>query len=207
VWAREDGAWRLSLWQVERIPTAREEWNEVYRLDLGFNRKPNQLLVDVTKDVKPGEALDVATGQGRNALYLAEKGWKVTGVDISDEGLRIAKKSADDRKLPLETVEADTSTWDFGKDRWDLVTSIYAGADPKDIERIKTALRPGGMIVVEVFHKDGTTNTRSSGFETGQLAKLCAGYRIIRDEVVLDQADWGGANKIKLVRFAATKPR
>lgn len=207
VWAREGDAWKLALWQVERIPTAREEWNETYRLELGFNRKPNQLLVDATKDVPPGAALDIAMGQGRNALYLAEHGWKVTGVDISDEGIRIARKTADERKLSLDTIEADTATWDFGREKWDLVTLIYAGADPRDIERIRTALRPGGMVVVEVFHADGTAGTRSGGFATGELAKLFAGYRIVRDDVVDDISDWGGADERKLVRFVATKPR
>lgn len=206
LWSRDGDTWRLLLWQVERIPTAREEWNNTFRLELGFNRKPNQLLVDAVKGRKPGKALDVGMGQGRNAIYLAEQNWTVTGVDISDEGIRIAKKTAEEHKVSLETVEADMAEWDFGQEKWDLVTFLYEGADPKDIERIKRSLRPGGMVVVEVFHREGTAGTRSSGFATGELAKLFAGYRIVRDDVVDDISDWGGAAKVKLVRFVATKP-
>jgi 2-polyprenyl-3-methyl-5-hydroxy-6-metoxy-1,4-benzoquinol methylase len=58
--------------------------------DVGFEKQPNRLLVDAVAKRKPGRALDVAMGQGRNALYLASRGWKVTGVNFSDEGVRAA---------------------------------------------------------------------------------------------------------------------
>jgi hypothetical protein len=103
-------------------------------------------------------------------------------------------------------VEADLATWDLGREKWDLVVFVYAGADPKDVERIKTSLRPGGLVVVEVFHADGTGGTRSGGFATGQLARLFGDtFTIVRDETVDDVADWGGPSKTKLVRFVATK--
>jgi SAM-dependent methyltransferase len=206
VWVREGDGWKVAHWQVEEAPSPRDEWNEAYRRSIGFKREPNALLVDAVKGRKPGAALDVAMGQGRNSVFLATQGWKVTGVDISDEGLRIAKADAEKKKVAIETIEADLATWDFGRERWDLVVFVYAGADPKDIERIKTSLRPGGLVVIEVFHADGTGGTRSSGFATGELARLFGdGFRIVRDETVEDIADWGGPSKVKLVRFVAEK--
>ncbi len=56
--------------------------------------QPDAFLVESTKDVKPGRALDVAMGQGRNALYLAKAGWEVTGFDISSNGLSAARAAA-----------------------------------------------------------------------------------------------------------------
>lgn len=207
VWTKGANGWTLALWQVERIPSAKEEWNDAYRLGTGFRHEPNQLLVAAVQGREPGRALDIAMGQGRNALYLASQGWKVTGVDISDEGLRQARAEAQKRSLELEAIEADTASYDYGTDRWDLVTLIYAGADPKDIERIKKAIKVGGMVVIEVFHKDGAAGTRSSGFATGELAQLFEGWGILRDEVTEDIADWGGPSKIKLVRFVALRRR
>lgn len=206
VWVREGESWRVAHWQVEEAPSPRDEWNEAYRRSIGFKREPNALLVDAVKGRKAGAALDVAMGQGRNAVFLATQGWKVTGVDISDEGLRIARADAAKKNVELDAIEADTSSWDFGRERWDLVVFLYAGADPKDVERIKTSLRPGGLVVIEVFHAEGTGGTRSSGFATGELARLFGdAFRIVRDETVEDVADWGGPTKTKLVRFVAEK--
>lgn len=206
VWTHEGAAWKVAYWQVERIPSARETWNEAFKNGALFEKQPNQLLVDAVRGVAPGTALDVAMGEGRNAIYLASQGWKVTGIDISDEGIRIAKENAAKRGLSIEALDADMDTWDFGRERWDLVTMIYAGADPKMVERIKPSLRHGGLFVVEVFHADATGGTRSSGFAKGQLAAMFReGFTIVRDDVVMAHADWGPPNDVKLVRFVAKK--
>ncbi|HWU88493.1 MAG TPA: methyltransferase domain-containing protein [Kofleriaceae bacterium] len=204
-WVRKGDAWKARLWTWQRagVASERESWNEIFRNGLGFTRQPNRLLVEVVKGKQPGAALDVAMGQGRNALHLAAQGWKVTGVDISDEGIRMAREEAARRKLALEAVNANLAEYDFGKSRWDLVTMIYAGNDTARIEKIKPSLRPGGLFVVEYFANDGSTVT--DGFSPGQLAKLFAtGFEILRDEVVEDVPDWA-MDRAKLVRFVAKK--
>jgi len=72
-------------------------------------------------------------------VFLATKGWKVTGVDILDEGIRVAKEAAAKARVKLTTVQADVDTYDLGKDKWDLVTLIYAGTNPAMIEKVKAA--------------------------------------------------------------------
>src|SRR5262245_27594799 len=88
VWVKQNGRWRLA--HAQRLTrTAADEgafWSERYRAGTGFNLKPNRLLVEAVKDLKPGLALDVGMGQGRNALYLAQQGWEVTGIDLAEEG-------------------------------------------------------------------------------------------------------------------------
>jgi len=207
VWVPEGGAWKVAHWQWQRggIEAEREDWNETFRSAVHFKRTVNDFLVEIVKGRRPGTALDIATGQGRNALYLASKKWRVTGVDISDEGLRIAKDAATAQKLKLDLVQQDIDTYALGTGKWDLVTLIYAGADPKLIERVQTSIRRGGLFVVEFFHRDATKGTGIGGFETGALAKQFAGWKILRDEVVEDVADWG-LGTTKLVRFAAEKP-
>ncbi|MBA3821448.1 MAG: methyltransferase domain-containing protein, partial [Deltaproteobacteria bacterium] len=207
VWVPDGDTWKVALWQWTRagLEAEREDWNETYRTAIHFKRDVNAFLARVIKGRKPGTALDIAMGQGRNALHLAAKQWRVTGVDISDEGIRIAKEAAAQQKVKLVTVEQDLEKYDFGTARWDLVTMIYAGGDAARIEKVKTSLRKGGLFVVEFFHRDSTTGTGIGGFATGELAKQFAGWKILVDEVVEDTADWG-LRKAKLVRFAAEKP-
>jgi hypothetical protein len=206
-WGREGDAWKLRLWTWQRsgAVSQRETWNEIYRNDVGFEKQPNRLLVEITKGVRPGTALDLAMGQGRNGLYLASIGWKVTGIDFADEGLKVARDEAAKRKLELSTVNADIDGWDFGKARWDLVAMIYPG-DKKLawIEKAKVGLKPGGLFVYEYFAGDDTDD---GGFKPGELAKLFAdGFTIVRDDTVEDRPDWA-MDRAKLVRFVARKNR
>jgi len=205
-WVRKGEAWQARLWTWQRAgeQSMRDSWNEIFRNGLGFAREPNRLLVEAVKGRKPGAALDVAMGQGRNALHLAAQGWKVTGVDISDEGIRIARAEAAKRKLALEAINVNIDEYDFGKSKWDLVTMIYATSKVAWIEKIKPSLRPGGLFVVEYFLREPGSDD-DDGFAAGQLAALFAtGFEIVRDEVVEDAPDWA-VDRAKLVRFVARK--
>ncbi len=207
VWVFDGAAWKLAhLSMRPGGPDAeREHWNTTLRKQAGFKTTVNSFLATWAKGKKPGTALDIASGQGRNAVWLATQGWRVTGVDISDQGLEMSKKAALAAKTRLTTVEADVDTWDLGKEKWDLVTLIYAGSDPKLIERIKPSIKKGGWFVVEFFGKEATAGTGIGGFATGELAALFPGWKIEKDEIVEDVADWG-LRKMKVARFAAQKP-
>ncbi len=207
VWTHDGADWKIAhaQWQVGGLEAERSMWNEAYRKSLGFKQTANQHLVDSVKGRKPGTALDLAMGQGRNAVFLATKGWKVTGVDISDEGIRVAKDAATKARVKLTAVQADVDSYDLGKDKWDLVTLIYAGSDPTMIEKIKPSIKKGGLFVVEYFHKDATAGVGIGGFADGELATRFVGWKVLKDEVVEDVADWG-LRKLKLVRFTAQRP-
>jgi SAM-dependent methyltransferase len=207
VWVNDSTEWKAShlQWQPGGIDAERSMWNEAFRKQISFKTTPNQLLVDTVKGKKAGTALDVMMGQGRNAVYLATKGWKVTGVDISDEGIRQAKEAAQKKGVPLTAVQADIEKYDFGTNKWDLVTMIYAGSDASTVEKIKTSLKKNGLFIVEYFHAEGTAGSGIGGFATGELAAKLEGWKILKDEVVEDVADWG-MRKMKLVRFVAQKP-
>ena len=205
-WVRDHGAWKVVhwSWQPHRtsIENARDMWNDTYRQSVGFNHEPNHLLIDAVRGVPPGAALDVMMGQGRNALYLAAQGWHVTGVDIADEGLRLAREAAAKQHLALATVQADVESYDFGVAKWDLVTMIYAGSSTKMIERIKPSLKRGGRFVLEFF---ASVPGESGGFSEGQLAKLFGpDFTILRDDLVDDVPDWA-KDRARLVRFVARR--
>jgi SAM-dependent methyltransferase len=204
VWVREDGRWHATSWQWARagLDGARDEWNATFRDGTAFTSEPSKFLTEIVTGRKPGAALDVGMGQGRNALYLASQGWKVTGIDISDEGLRQAQEAAAKRRLAIETINADVAAWDFGVERWDLVALIYSGCDEKMVARLRSSLKQGGLVVVDGFHKDPGPGL---GFETGQLSALFKdGFTVLRDDVVEDVSDWGRQRQ-KLTRFAAQK--
>lgn len=207
-WARSGERWKVTHWSWQpyrtEIESLREVWNDTYRQAVGFNHEPNRLLVDTVKGKKPGRALDVMTGQGRNAIYLATQGWKVTGVDISSEGLRITRETAAARGVTVDTVETDVDHYDFGQARWDLVTMIYAGKSAELIAKIKPSIRRGGLFVVEYFVAGPTSCC--GGFERGMPASLFGepGWEILRDEVVEDAPDWA-TDRAELVRFVARK--
>lgn len=207
VWSHDGAAWKLA--HLSRRPggpdAERESWNTTLRKETSFRTTVNHFLSEWAKGKKPGTAIDIASGQGRNAVWLATQGWRVTAVDISDVGLEMTAKAALAKKTKVTTVEADIDTYDLGKEKWDLVTLIYAGSDPKLIERIKPSIKKGGWIVVEFFGKEATAGTGVGGFAPGELAAAFPGWTIERDEVVDDIADWR-LRKVKVARFAARKP-
>jgi hypothetical protein len=113
VWIREAGVWRAASWQWIKggLDAARQEWNETYREGRDFNPQPNKFLAEMVNGRRSGLALDVAMGQGRNALYLASQGWRVTGIDISDEAcVRRARPPA----LANSKSMPSTPTWTPG---------------------------------------------------------------------------------------------
>jgi hypothetical protein len=125
----------------------------------------------------------------------------VSGIDISDEGIRHAREAAAAHKLTIEAINADANTWDYGVEKWDLVVLIYASSDPATLRR---ALKPGGLIVGE-SHKDSVP---SIGTDTAEVPALVKdGFTVLRNEVVEDVSDWGWKARIpqKLIRFAAEK--
>lgn len=198
VWCREGGGYKLVFWSWRLVGSVadRASWNEIFRHGSGFNKEPNQLLVDVIAKVKPGTALDVAMGQGRNALYLASRGWKVTGVDFSDEGVRAAREAALARHLSLDAVDADLETYDLGVARWDLVALLYAPSVKGMLERAARSVKPGGLVVVE--HFDDT-------YRPGELAAAFKdGFDVLRDEAIETTPDWK-TDHAKVRRFVARR--
>lgn len=206
VFVDSGGRWQLAHLQTMDggLEAERAMWNKVFRTGLGFNVNPNKLLMETVQGMKPGRALDVGMGQGRNALYLASKGWQVTGVDIADEGIRIANDAAAREGLKLETVVHDIATYDWGKDKWDLVCFIYAGGRD-EVSKVRESLKKGGLVVLEYFHVDGAKGSAPGGFKTGELPALYKdGFKVLRYDEVEDIADYG-MQKVKLVRFVAQK--
>ncbi|MFY9821487.1 MAG: class I SAM-dependent methyltransferase [Thermoanaerobaculia bacterium] len=125
-------------------------WNKIFdNPGYIFGTEPIPFLVDNLDLIPPqGRALELAMGEGRNAVYLAQKGFKVTGVDISEVAAKKCKSLAARRKVDVEVVIADLRDYKIQPNTYDLITNFYF-PQPDLIPKIKEALKPGGFFMYE----------------------------------------------------------
>src|SRR5580658_5345379 len=101
-------------------------WSKIFGGDKPiFTEQPNALLVSAIQGRKPGRALDFGMGQGRNAVFLAQQGWDVTGFDPAEEAVRIAKQNAARVGVKIRAIVARDDQFDFGVAQWDLIVVTY----------------------------------------------------------------------------------
>ncbi len=183
------------------------EYNSIYSGSSGiFTREPNALLVEAVRNRKPGRALDVGMGQGRNALFLARQGWEVTGFDSADEGVRQAKAEAARLGVSLHAEVNTIEAFAFGTEKWDLIVLTYEPTKAV-APKVAGALRAGGIVVVEDRHLDTRRVWPAGTLGDNELISLFAGLRVLRYEDVWARPDWS-ARKLdeRLVRLVAEKP-
>ena len=184
-------------------------FNFIYSHPMGsFSRQPNRFLSETIASVTPGRALDVAMGEGRNAIYLASKGWDVTGFDVSDEALRQAAARAAAVGVRIQTARQSSEAFDYGQERWDLVLFSYAFApirDPAYIRRIWESLRPGGVVVFEHYIGLPGLLEAPGAAAPGELPRIFADFEIRRHEVTNAKSDWQFGRTAPLVRMVAVK--
>jgi SAM-dependent methyltransferase len=127
-------------------------WEKLYRSgERGAEDQPTRLLVDVAAGLKPGSAIDLACGAGRNALFLAGLGWKVRAIDGSETAIRILKQRSAERGLPVHAEVADLTSSDFSLPNaaYDLVVIAYYLQ--RDLfPKIAPALRDRGLVLAIV---------------------------------------------------------
>ena len=142
-------------------PADSATWDERYGTsELLWGEGPNRFFVEETSDLVPGTALDVACGEGRNAIWLAEHGWRVTGVDFSAVGLAKAAVLATERGTEVEWVEADLTKWDPPA-AYDLVAVLYLQL-PAELRRgvfrrLAPSVAPGGTLLVVAHDRSNLT--------------------------------------------------
>ena len=132
---------------------AREDWNERYaQKELVWTAEPNRRFAAEVDGLEPGRALDLACGEGRNAVWLAERGWRVTGVDFSDVALEKAARLAASRDVDVNWVVADVLDLEPEPGAFDLVAVLYLQL-PREalLQAMRTAavaVAPGGTLLV-----------------------------------------------------------
>jgi 2-polyprenyl-3-methyl-5-hydroxy-6-metoxy-1,4-benzoquinol methylase len=183
----------------------RERWNAKYAERGGSaDLKPPEWLVKHVADLPPGRALDLACGLGSTAIWLAERDWQVTAVDISPVGLEAARKAAEVRGVDVEWIATDLDDWTPALAAYDLVT-VFRFLDRKTLPaRIAASLRPGGRLLYETFVAPdfgaASSHVRNPAFvlQPGELPQLFSGLQVVEYEMT----DVGGE---RIASLAARK--
>jgi SAM-dependent methyltransferase len=167
----------------------RERWNEKYRSSPQIWIEPDAFLPwAFRKFVEPafpnaGRALDFAGGAGRHALWLAQQGWDVTLIDISEAGVELARQKAGWLAPRLHCVVDDLTGFRASQTRFDLVM-VFNYLDRGVFPEIVQSLRPGGLLLykthtVEQLKLAGGPKDAAYLLEPGELARLASGLQIL----------------------------
>jgi SAM-dependent methyltransferase len=156
-----------------------------------WSGNPNPHLLTFAADLTPGAALDVGAGEGADALWLAQRGWEVTAIDISQVALDRGARHAESVDAPaaerIVWSKTDVLDWDPGVARYDLVSAQFMHLPEPDLRdlhrRLAAAVRPGGILLVVGHHPSQVHSPQGPN----RAALLFTAEDM---GVTLDPADW-----------------
>lgn len=164
-------------------------WDERYAGRGSHPVRVNPTLEAEVADLAPGRALDVGTGEGGDALWLAAGGWQVTATDFSPVALErgAARAASEEAAGRIEWRQVDARTFGPGAERWDLVTSFFlhlpGGGMADVVRRLADAVAPGGTLLVVGHHPDDL----GTGLRDGHRDWMCTPEELATP---LDPAQW-----------------
>ena len=131
-------------------------WNESYAApDYAYGEAPNAFLGEACVHLPEGPVLCLAEGEGRNAVFLAARGHRVTAIDQSEIGLAKARRLAAKQGVEVETVHADLGDFRIEPESWGGIVAIFAHLPPPLRRRVHreavAGLKPGGVFVLEAY--------------------------------------------------------
>lgn len=182
-------------------------WDERYAAaERVWSAGPNREVERIVAAWEPGRALDLGAGEGRHALWLADKGWQVTAVDFSAVGIDRGRREAESRGLAVDWVVEDVTTWHPPEGTtFDLALVAYLHIPEDVFSRLGRWLAPGGALVV-VGHAlrnltEGVGGPQDPALlhTTEQLRAAARGLDIERCEEVVRSTDAGDAIDVVLV--------
>lgn len=126
-------------------------WEKRYETEAYiFGKEPVEFLKEHVGLLPKGRALDVAMGEGRNAVFLAKNGFTVDGCDVSEAAVKKAHTLAGENNVKINAFPADLETYRLPKDTYDVVACFYY-LQRDLIPQMKEALRPGGVVIYETY--------------------------------------------------------
>lgn len=161
--------------------------------------EPARFLAEVIEseswEIMPGRVLDVACGKGRNAIYLARRGFHVTAVDISPVALELGRKRAEELSLSIDWRQADMDELQLGRAEFDLIININY-LQRSLIRQFQSALRSGGHVIFDTYLIDQQTigHPKNPAYllDHNELLRQFSGFRVLyyREGKFLDQRGW-----------------
>jgi len=196
-------------------------WDERYAASRNlFGDDPSPLLREMRPRFLPGmKALAIGDGEGRNGVWLARLGLDVLSIDLSAVALDRARRRAQDAGVTLRTLQTDILAWKWPVEAFDLVTLIFVHLPSAARQRLhrsmRRAVKPGGLIVLEAFHRDqlecgsGGPSDPDLLYTRAEVEHEFSGFEILRctqidTDVVLDGVPQG---KGSAVHFVARRPQ
>jgi SAM-dependent methyltransferase len=165
-------------------PRMPRNWEERYAQAENLDFTPSPLLVEVAEMTAPGRALDLASGHGRNALYLARLGWSVVAVDASRAAIQVLRERSGAERLSVEARAANLETAEFAIEPsgYDLICDFFY-LQRNLFPQIREGVRPGGVFVAEIHLRDDSVveGPRSPEFvlEAGELRQEFSSWKIL----------------------------
>lgn len=146
-----------------------------------YGTEPNEFLRVSLPTLPKGAAMCLAEGEGRNAVFLAESGYQVSSVDLTQAGVDKTMRLAEERSVKVSAVVGDLAGFDLGRERWDLVVSIFAHVPP-DVRRslhrrVVDSLKPGGALLLEAYTPD-QVGRGTGGPQDSQLTMTLDSLRV-----------------------------
>ncbi|MDR4506868.1 MAG: class I SAM-dependent methyltransferase [Candidatus Brocadiaceae bacterium] len=189
--------------------SAREQdktfWDRKYATeDYIFGKEPADFLRDHIDILPKGRALDIAAGEGRNAVFLAENGFDVDAYDISEVALKKAEELADEKNVKIHTVVADLESCQLPKNTYNVITCFYY-LQHNLIQQIKEALRPGGIIIYETYTVDNLERGLPGPRNKNYLLKTNELLNFFRDFTIMYYRELVVDNKKAIASLIAKK--
>ena len=175
---------------------ATQFWNERFDKDeFIFGKEPNEYLVQKTHQyLKPDNSvLCIADGEGRNGVWLAKQGMRVTGFDVSDVALAKAKQFAREHQVNIQYSLSDTDGFNWQENAYDAVVGIFIQfADPemraRIFKKVHQTLKPGGLFILQGYtpkqleYKTGGPSLIDHLYTEEMIRELCQGFEILELE-------------------------
>jgi len=168
-----------------QLKSDQERWDKRFRgKEFALGKEANPFLKRHIRLLPKGKALDIATGEGRNAIFLAQHGLDVDAVDVSNMALKKVRELAKEKGVKIRTLLGDLDTFRIEKGGYDLIANFYF-LKRNLIPRIKKGLKRGGRVIFETYlleQRDlGTLEPKNPKYllKANELLKLFKGFRIL----------------------------
>lgn len=163
-------------------PSRRDRWNARHREAAAGDGGPSCWLLaqrDLLEPLAPGRALDLACGRGRNAFFLAELGFDVDGIDISDVAVEVVEARARATGLPVRAVRADLEREPLARGAYHVVV-VFDYLERSLLDRIRQAMAPGALLVFETFTEDHPRMNPAYVLRRGELIGAFGDLAVLR---------------------------
>lgn len=190
--------------------STQEAWRHYYcrrwRQPAKVAEEPNEIILRAAQCKSAGWALDIGAGAGRDTLYLARRGFKVSAIDLAVSGIMRMQAVSRREQLDLSAQVADASQYRY-EGPYDMIVSVLmlnhlSGAAARSLVRkMKAYMAPGGVVVIAALTKDGDSYRSKVGKDyfypdAGELPKLFEGWEVVdyRERRTITDAGWWTAS-------------